>query len=56
MNLPSILQSSFRFFIISLCVSATLRETTNAAEQRPNIVWILVDDMSCHFAYRANRW
>tara|TARA_R110002095_G_scaffold179193_1_gene156376 strand:- start:20626 stop:22104 length:1479 start_codon:yes stop_codon:yes gene_type:complete len=35
--------------VLSLLVSAR----TEAAETRPNIVWILVDDMSCHFGYQG---
>ena len=35
---------------VVLCVLSTWRAV---AEERPNIVWIVVDDMSCHFGYEG---
>jgi len=29
--------------------------STHAEEQRPNIVWIVAEDMSCHFGYQGER-
>lgn len=42
---------------LTLIVSARTEaaETPANAPQRPNIVWILVDDMSCHFGYQGER-
>lgn len=41
----------FSIFLSLLCVSASLREVH--ADERPNIVWIVVDDMSSHFGYQG---
>ena len=31
------------------------REALGAMPERPNIIWIIVEDMSCHFAYQGER-
>lgn len=41
----------FSIFLSLLCLSASLREIQ--ANDRPNIVWIVVDDMSSHFGYQG---
>lgn len=38
---------------LNLSVRIAAAENPTHASQRPNIVWILVDDMSCHFGYQG---
>lgn len=38
-----------------MTIGAQAAETPANAKQRPNIVWILVDDMSCHFGYQGEK-
>ena len=52
------LTAHFRFFAVSLLISTPSldlcwAESNLAADTRPNIVWIVVDDMSCHFGYQG---
>lgn len=49
------LKRSILLLALTLIVSARTEaaETPANAPQRPNIVWILVDDMSCHFGYQG---
>jgi arylsulfatase A-like enzyme len=39
--------------ISSILAALLIATTLTAAERPPNIVWIVVDDMSCHFAYQG---
>ncbi|QDT88739.1 Arylsulfatase [Gimesia algae] len=43
--------------VLTLIMSARTVAAKTAAntKQRPNIVWILVDDMSCHFGYQGEK-
>ena len=50
--MPFILSSSHRLlsallFVVICCLAR--------ADTRPNIVWILVDDMSSHFSYQGEK-
>lgn len=51
-----LLKNSILLLTTILVVSNSLQaaETPNK-QQRPNIVWIVVDDMSCHFGYQGEK-
>jgi arylsulfatase A-like enzyme len=40
-------------FGVSVCSTALGADRSTAVEDSPNIVWIIAEDMSCHFGYQG---
>ena len=51
-SFPSLIEITMRFLLLLSIVCSVLIEDVSA-DSRPNIVWIVVDDMSSHFGYQG---
>ena len=44
----------FLMVFVFLCLQSAV-QTTEAADERPNILWLVIEDMSSHFAYQGEK-